>query len=704
MTLESILENLIHNNITPKDARKKLEEKDNMKLIRYFVFKDKISQEPLKDGELNQLNALVGILQILYNSQIGSPVSDDQYDALQEMLVAVGIPRLTGSVEINDLKKVDHQYTALRGSLHKIYYLFPEEKRTNPSRKYLHEWIKSMENKYEKNTGNKIDLEDQKVILTPKFDGASCTLEIGKKMVWLTRGDTGMNRASDVSHIMNVFNDVYRDSSNGGVKFEVMVTEENFEKINRLTRDKPYRSSRAIVTAVLSSNEPDFKSDYIYPIPLRIIHEGDKIEKIHPMLVEKFPTLICRLSERDKIKEFANKNKWVIVNGMKFRTDGLVITLINEKVQEALGRDNNINNFEVAYKFTEEYTYSKVRDIEFDIGEFGFITPALMINPVILKGNTVKRISLSNKERFDELALSYGDEVKILYDITPYATIDDMCKRVEKGRKIPFTRVCPSCRSELNLDVVQVQCHNKDCPARILGRILNYCGNLRIQNIGYSTLETLYKNGLLKNGIRSLYKLKKKLNDMMDLDGFGKLKARKIIAEIESKRRLKDYEFFGSIGIEGLSMKSFQIIFSQIRYEDFHNMMKTKNYSLLMTKLLLVDGIGPKKAEFLVEYIQNTANRIEIEKLIDELSVYSSFGEAKSSRGRIVFSGFRSEELKELLESRGYTVSDSWSNKTNYLVVKDPNEESTKITKAKEAGVPILTIDQLKVMIYKESQ
>ena len=648
------------------------------------------------------MSALVGILQILYNSQIGSPISDDQYDTLQEMLVAVGIPRLTGSVEINDMKKQDHQYTSLRGTLNKVYYLFPDEKRTNKSRKYLDEWIKSMEAKYEKNTGKKIDLNDQKVIITPKFDGASCVLEIGKKMTWLTRGDTGTNRASDVSHIMNMFNDLYRDSAGAGVKFEVMMTEENKDKINRLIRGKPYKNSRQIVTATLNSNDSDFKTDYLYPVPLRIIKEGETIEKIHPMLIEKFPTVICKLSERDKIKEFANQNKWVLMNGMRFRTDGVVLTLVSEKIQEALGRENDINNFEVAYKFTEEYAYTKVRDVAFDIGEFGFITPVLLVNDVILKGNTINRISLSNKERFDELVLSYGDEIKILYDIIPYATMDEKCRRVGKGRRIPFTTHCPSCRSELDLNVTMVQCHNKDCPARQLGRILNYCGNLRIQNIGYSTLETLYKAGLLKNGIRSLYKLKKKLMDMVDLEGFGKLKSRKIIAEIESKRRLKDYEFFGSIGIETLSVKSFQLIFSQIKYEDFMNMIKTKNYELLMTKLLFVEGIGPKKAEVLVKYLEETRNRIEIEKLIEELSIYSSFGETSSSKGRIVFSGFRSEELRNLLESRGYSVSDTWSNKTNYLVVKDLNEESTKISKAKAAGVPILDIDQLKAMIYKD--
>ena len=187
------------------------------------------------------------------------------------------------------------------------------------------------------------------------------------------------------------------------------------------------------------------------------------------------------------------------------------------------------------------------------------------MNDVILKGNTINHISLSNKERFDELNLSYGDEVKVLYDIIPYVTFDEKCYRVQNGRKIPFIKNCPICNEPLDLNKTMVQCDNPNCPSRVIGRILNYCSNLRIQNIGYNTLEALWQNGLLDNGIRSLYKLRKKSNDIQDIEGFGKVKTKKIIAEIEAKRRLKDYEFFGSVGIESLSIKTFKMILITLR-------------------------------------------------------------------------------------------------------------------------------------------
>lgn len=695
MTFEKILNDLTFNMIDTKQAYDEISKSDKMKRINYYAHIENIRKEPLNDQQLQELNAIVGVLQILYNSTMGSPVSDFIYDTLQEMLIDLGIPRLTGSVEINSASKLEHTYKNLRGTLDKVYYLSPDEKRTNKSRRYLHEWIKSAETTYEKATGKKIDLSKEKIIVQPKFDGVSAVQECdGKKKVWISRGDTRLNKASDVSHIMNIFNDIWNEGI-CGIKFEVMMTEENKDKINELYRNRHYKNSRQIVTATLNSNEADFKADYLYPIPLRIMYPGDEVEQIHPQLIEKFPTMICTFADVGKIRQFANENRWVNVNSMRLRTDGAVLTILDPDIQKALGRSKDINNFEVAYKFTEESAYTRVKDVEFYVSEFGYITPVLVVNDVILKGNTINHISLSNRERFDELDLSYGDEVKILYDIIPYATIDERCRRIKNGRKIQFTPECPCCHEKLDLSNVQVQCTNPNCPSRIIGKILNYCSNLRIQNIGYSTLDTLYGAGLLKNGIRSLYKLKKKTYEIEEIEGFGKLKTRKIIAEIEAKRRLNDYEFFGSIGIGGLSIKTFDTIFSVIPYSDMLNMIKMKNFDLLLGKLVTINGIGDKKAEIFVDYLKDTKNRIELLKLIDVLSIAETFNRNKiPSKGRIVFTGCRpSEELASILKDHNWEPTDAWSKKAKYLIVPTKDYESSKVIAATESGIPIISID-----------
>ena len=86
----------------------------------------------------------------------------------------------------------------------------------------------------------------------------------------------------------------------------------------------------------------------------------------------------------------------------------------------------------------------------------------------------------------------------------------------------------------------------------------------------------------------SLYKLKKKKDHIELIEGFGRLKTRKMIREIEAKRRVKDYDFFGAYGIEGLSRKTFQLIFTNIKLEDFINLIKMKNWDLMFAKLVII--------------------------------------------------------------------------------------------------------------------
>ena len=610
MTFESIKELLVSGQLKPEDAKSIITDNEHMKQIRYYLHISDIHKDPLKDNQLQELNAIVNILQILYTCNIGSPLTDSDYDTLQEMVVDMGIPRLTGSVEINSVNKVEHTFTNMRGTLHKIYSLFPDEELANKSRKSLDQWIQSISLKYFQVTGKRIDFNMVPITLTPKFDGASAILEVvNGKVTWLTRGDTGVNKASDVSHIMKVFNDIWATEDNMAIKFEIMCSEENKDVINEFYRLHPYHNSRQIVTSTLNANEPDFKVDYLYPVPLRIIRGNQKIEEIHPKLFTDFPTRTCWLGDREIIKQFALANKYVTVAGNhRLRTDGAVITITDPHIQEVLGRDNDINNFEVAYKFTEESAYTTVKGVEFYVSEFGHVTPVLVTNDVILKGNTINHISLSNKERFDELNLSYGDEIKILYDIIPYATLDNNCRQSRNGRKIEFVRHCPRCKSELFLDTNIVQCKNPDCPSRVIGKILNYCSAIRIQNIGASTIEALINEGLLQHGIRSLYKLKNKRFEIEMIPGFGRIKARKIIAEIESKRRLKDYEFFGALGIETLSTKTFKTIFSHIILSDFMDMIRVKNFDKLRCDLINIPGIADAKANVLYEYFKKPKN------------------------------------------------------------------------------------------------
>ena len=164
MTFEKILNDINTRAISTKEAYDAINIPDKLKKINYYAHIQDIRKEPLSDAQLQELDAIVNILQILYTDPVGSPVSDSVYDTLEEMLVNMGIPRLTGSVEINDSKKIGHTYEQLRGTLDKVYYLTKDEERLNNSREYLDEWIKRSEDKIERVTHRRIDLNKVKIV------------------------------------------------------------------------------------------------------------------------------------------------------------------------------------------------------------------------------------------------------------------------------------------------------------------------------------------------------------------------------------------------------------------------------------------------------------------------------------------------------------------------------------------------------------
>ena len=112
MTFGKILTDLSSGKLSLERAYEEMSSKDKMKTINYYAHIQDIRQEPLNDVQLQELDQIVDILQILYTSG-QSPIDDSTYDTLEEMLVDMGIPRLNGSIEINDAKKVNHGYETL---------------------------------------------------------------------------------------------------------------------------------------------------------------------------------------------------------------------------------------------------------------------------------------------------------------------------------------------------------------------------------------------------------------------------------------------------------------------------------------------------------------------------------------------------------------------------------------------------------------
>lgn len=677
-----------------------LSDEEIRKRIEFYLHSDNFSNE-----EWEELKALVECAQYVYeNSGFETGMSDTEYDILFEKLNSKNLISITSDVSKGEEDIVHHKYRSLRGTLDKVYALTEDEVLKNDSRKTLDQWIKTSENKIEEKTGNKINLNEKEVYCFPKFDGVSVVFHFsktGRMLKALTRGNTETNEAKDVTHIFRGWVEGPYDNSSleYGLKTEVMMTNEDFEKYNELHQTN-YKQSRSIVSSIINSKEADERIKYLKVIPLRVSYMNDNGEESLQELppgVFTYPYLRCQMKDREKMKEFASNNR--LVNGL--RTDGMVIYLIDKNIQKILGRENEKQKFEVAYKFTEEKSYSKIKDIIFTTGLYGILHPIAVIKPIEMKGNEINRISLGSFQRFLDLRLAKGDTVQVLYDITPYLVYDENDPKCKRSEKDPIERpeYCPECgkRLEITDSGTALVCRNDDCPCKKKGRILNYINKMNIGEISYATIDLFYDMGYLK-GIEDLYLLENKKKELSKLPGYGKKSIQTIIDEINTHREVSESRFLGSLGILSVSIKTFQKVLEMLSFDELLEYCYNDE-TVALNVLVVIPGIKEKTAKKIIQGIRENEETIEF--LEQELDLEKDIS-TRSYKFRVVFTKIRDEEMENFITEHDGYIDSAVTKDTDLLIVPVYGVESSKVDKAKKYNIPIIGIDEAKEYITTE--
>ena len=274
----------------------------------------------------------------------------------------------------------------------------------------------------------------------------------------------------------------------------------------------------------------------------------------------------------------------------------------------------------MAYKFTEESTYSKVKDIRFSVGLFGNITPVLSIKPVTLKGNEISHISLGSVGVLEDMHLGKGDVVKVFYDIIPTCVFEPRDPKCVRGDRKRFhcPETCPICGEPLVRKNGLVYCENKKCPSRVMGRVLNHIRVMNIQHIGRALLEQLHQEQLVLD-IPDIYKLPKKKENLLLLENFGKKKYRRLCEELEriETQPIDEARLCESLSIEGLGYSTFQSIFKEMDLDDLLQCAKDHD----VVRLVKIPGIGKVKAKWVCDGLEDKSVRKTLEFLQDRLDV-----------------------------------------------------------------------------------
>lgn len=658
--------------------------------------------QKMDQSTIINLENIIKATQIVYNySGEDTGISDSIYNILYELLEMHTIYSDEFMTVPNpDKNVVLHRYKSLRGTLDKIYYLREEDEKdmVNKSRKGLPDWVKSSERKIYEKTNTHINLWEEDVYIFPKWDGVSNIFEFskhGKLQRVLTRGYTTTNEAQLVTHIFKDWVEgPYNDKDTDyGLKTEIMMSEDDLEKYNREYKTN-YKNTRSIVSSIINSDEIDDRVSYLQIISLRISElNKDGEETLQTLAPGAFnqPFIQCKLKDVDKIEDFAKNHKYV--NGL--RCDGAVIYIINPEIQKILGRENEKQKFEVAYKFTEEVGYSKIKTVEFSTGLFGTINPIAVFKPIKLKGNEISNASLGSMDRFRDLKLAKGDKVKILYDIIPYCQFDENdpnCKR-SGNELIEEPTNCPECGSTLEIrGNTGLYCANIKCPCRKKGKILNFINKMNIDGISYAIVDVLYDEGYLKN-IKDLYKLHNHKKDLYLIEGFGKKSITNMLKEIDAHKSVTESMFLGSLGIDSISTKLFKKVLQFINYDELMELCLSDNKEKAVSTLVLVPGIADKNAEKI--YLGIRENKELIEFLEEELTIQEEHKE-QGKRFKVCFTKIRDKELEEWIVKKNGIVTDNVTKDTDILIVPMKGVSSGSVSKALKYNIDIIPIDEFK--------
>jgi DNA ligase (NAD+) len=378
---------------------------------------------------------------------------------------------------------------------------------------------------------------------------------------------------------------------------------------------------------------------------------------------------------------------------LPYEADGMVIKIDDLDLQAELGVVGKDPRGAIALKFPAREATTPLLDVGINVGRTGVLTPYAILEPVNVGGVTIERATLHN---FDDIArkdIRVGDRVivKRSGDVIPYVAGPVVSARAGKEKKITAPKKCPFCETpvEQREGEVAVYCPNRDCPGRLDRQIEHFVGRgaMDIDGLGEKIVQQLIDAGLVRD-VADLYLLKRE--DLLELEGFAEKKADNLLGAIAVSKRQPLDRLIVALGIRHAGSVAAEALAANFGSMD--RLLKASG-----EELTTLDGIGPTIAASIVEWSSNSRSRALVDKLkrvgvnpkrkVDATSASSG----KLSDKTFVITGALSkprEEIAALIKAAGGKVTDSVSQKTDYLVVGE--SPGSKLAKAQSLGVTIL--------------
>ncbi len=386
---------------------------------------------------------------------------------------------------------------------------------------------------------------------------------------------------------------------------------------------------------------------------------------------------------------------------LPYETDGVVVKLNDFAQQRTAGATSHGPRWAIAHKFPAERAETVVEDVVVQVGRTGALTPVARMRPVFIDGSTVSSATLHNQDEIDRKGVMIGDHVVIQKagDVIP--EVVEVLKDRRTGDERPFRLPvnCPVCGAEVVREEgeVAVRCPNPNCPAQVKNTIRHFAsrGAMDIEGLGPALVDQLVDNDLVQD-VADLYYLKKE--QIAALERMADKSADNLLQAIESsKSRPLDRLLFG-LGIRHVGATVAQAISAEFGSLDAVSAASAE-------ELAAVEAIGPKIADSVVEYVARPESGRIIEKLksagVDPRVEKLEVSDQTFAGMTFVFTGalekMTRQEAEAIVRERGGKATGSVSKKTTYVVAGE--KAGSKLTKAQELGISVLTEDEFREMV-----
>lgn len=558
-------------------------------------------------------------------------------------------------------------------------------------------------------------VENPHYIVEPKIDGLSVSLEYhdGQLTIGSTRGNgfVGEDVSENIRTILSIPKELPESLPLLEVRGEVYMSAASFEKLveqQELREEKPAKNPRNAAAGALRQKNPKITATRALDIFVFNIQqiEGHSLTA-HAQSLDYLKSLGFPVSPSYKgfddiesvIREIESIGEHREQYG--FNIDGAVVKVDDFAQRERLGATAKYPKWAAAFKYPPEEKETTLLDVAIQVGRTGAVTPTAVFEPILLAGTTVGRAVLHNQDFIDEKQLAIGDRIVVRKagDIIPEVVRVTWHNPQKPVYQLPEN--CPSCGAPLVRDGEQAatRCVNSSCGAQLVRSMIHFCsrGAMDIDSLGVSACQLLVEQGLIKSPA-DLYTLR--AMDLLEFEGFAKKKAEKMVEAIAASKKKDLALLLFGLGIRNIGEKAAKLLAGR-----FGSLAAIREASA--EEIASIDGFGLIMAVSVAEYFATPANQ----QLCDRLEQLGLNTLAAEQTGTTRLAGFTfvltgtlptlsRSEADALVGQNGGKTSSSVSKKTSFLLAGE--EAGSKLQKANELGIPVLTEAEFLRMIEKE--